>query len=110
MFHGQLGGTGFEVLDDRFNDFIIGHARVERLWTGCRWAEGPAWFAAGRYLLWSDIPKNWIMRYDDCDGHVSVFRQPSNNDNGNAVDRHGRLVTCEHLTRRVTRTNMMVQS
>lgn len=104
MFYGQHEGTGFEVLDQRFQSCVIGHARVERLWTGARWAEGPAWFAAGRYLVWSDIPNNRILRYDDCSGHVSAFRQPSNNSNGNSVDREGRLITCEHLTRRVTRT------
>jgi gluconolactonase len=104
MFYGQPEGTSFEVLDERFNACLIGHARVERLWTGARWAEGPAWFAAGRYLVWSDIPNNRMLRYDECSGHVSVFRQPSNNSNGNTVDRHGRLVSCEHLARRVTRT------
>ncbi|MEO1025733.1 MAG: SMP-30/gluconolactonase/LRE family protein, partial [Pseudomonadota bacterium] len=77
---------------------------VERLWTGARWSEGPVWHAAGRYLLWSDIPNNRILRWDDTDGSVSVFRQPSNNSNGHTVDRQGRLVSCEHLTRRVTRT------
>ena len=104
MFHGQLEGTGFEVLDPRFGECIIRHARIERLWTGARWNEGPAWFAAGRYLVWSDIPNNRLLRFDECDGHVSVFRAPSNNANGNAVDLLGRLVTCEHLARRVTRT------
>ena len=65
---------------------FIGHARLERLYTGCRWAEGPAWFGGGRYLLWSDLPNNRIMRYDDTDGHVSVFRSPSQFANGNTVD------------------------
>ncbi len=101
---GVIDGTGFETLHDDFNACFIGHARVERLWTGARWSEGPVWFAAGRYLLWSDIPNNRIMRYDDTDGAVSTFRQPSNNSNGHTVDRAGRLVSCEHLTRRVTRT------
>lgn len=101
---GEIEGTGFEVLDDRFEACFVGHARVERLWTGARWLEGPAWFAAGKYLLFSDIPNNRMLRYDETSGHVSVFRQPSNNSNGNAVDRTGRLVSCEHLTRRVTRT------
>jgi gluconolactonase len=101
---GTIEGTGFEVIDPDFEGCLIGHARVERLWTGARWAEGPAWFAAGRYLLWSDIPNNRILRWDETDGSVSVFRQPSHNANGNTVDRQGRLVTCEHLTRRVTRT------
>lgn len=104
MFYGEPEGTGYQVLDPRFNACIIGHARVERLWTGARWSEGPAWFAAGRYVVWSDIPNNRMLRYDECDGHVSVFRQPSNNSNGNTVDGQGRLVTCEHLTRRLTRT------
>lgn len=103
---GAVEGTGFEVIDPEFEGCLIGHARVERLWTGARWAEGPAWFAAGRYLLWSDIPNNRILRWDETDGSVSVFRQPSNNSNGNTVDRQGRLVTCEHLARRVTRTEL----
>lgn len=101
---GVIEGTGFEVIKPEFGTCLIGHARVERLWTGARWSEGPAWFAAGRYLIWSDIPNNRMMRFDETDGSVSVFRHPSNNSNGNTVDREGRLVTCEHLTRRVTRT------
>ena len=104
MFYGQAEGTGFEVLDPRFNACLVGHARVERLWSGARWSEGPAWFGGGRYLVWSDIPNNRIMRYDETDGSVSVFRNPSNNSNGNSVDGQGRLITCEHLLRRVTRT------
>ena len=101
---GVIEGTGYEVIDPSFGDCLIGHARVERLWTGARWSEGPVWFPAGRYLVWSDIPNNRMMRFDETDGSVSVFRQPSHNSNGNTVDREGRLVTCEHLTRRVTRT------
>lgn len=101
---GMIEGTGFEVSDPRFEACIIGHARVERLWTGARWSEGPVWFAAGRYLLWSDIPNNRILRFDETDGSVSTFRQPSQNTNGHTVDRQGRLVSCEHLARRVTRT------
>ncbi len=101
---GMIEGTGFEALHPSFNDCTIGHARVERLWTGARWSEGPVWFAAGRYLVWSDIPNNRMLRFDETDGSVSVFRQPSNNSNGNTVDRQGRLITCEHLARRVTRT------
>jgi len=102
--YGMIEGSGFEVIDPSFEACLIGHARVERLWTGARWSEGPAWFAAGRYLIWSDIPNNRIMRFDDGDGSISEFRRPSNNSNGNTVDRQGRLVTCEHLLRRVTRT------
>lgn len=101
---GMIEGTGFEAIAPSFNDCVIGHARVERLWTGARWSEGPVWIAAGRYLLWSDIPNNRMLRFDETDGSVSTFRQPSNNSNGNTVDRQGRLVTCEHLARRVTRT------
>lgn len=101
---GTLDGTGFEVLDRRFEACFIGHAKVERLHTGMRWVEGPAYFAAGRYLVWSDIPNNRMMRWDETDGSVSVFREPSNNTNGHTVDGQGRLVSCEHLARRVTRT------
>jgi gluconolactonase len=101
---GVAEGTGFEVLDPRFEACFAGHMRVERLWTGARWLEGPAWFAAGRYLIFSDIPNNRMLRFDETDGSVSNFRQPSNNSNGNTTDNEGRLVTCEHLTRRVTRT------
>jgi gluconolactonase len=103
MFYGQPEGTGFEIFDERFRACLIGHARVERLWTGARWAEGPAWFGGGRYLVFSDIPNNRMMRFDT-DGSVSVFRHPSNNTNGNTTDRQGRLISCEHLGRRVTRT------
>lgn len=104
MHYGEIEGSGFEVVEPEFARCFVGHARVERLWSGCRWAEGPAWFGGGRYLLWSDLPNNRIMRYDDTDGSVSVFREPSGYANGNTVDREGRLVTCEHQGRRVTRT------
>lgn len=104
MSFGRVEGTGYVHLDERFGECIIGHAHVERLWTGSRWAEGPAWFAAGNYLLWSDIPNNRILRWDGNDGHVSVFRTPSNNSNGNSVDSAGRLLSCEHQSRQVTRT------
>ena len=101
---GVIEGTGFEVIEPEFQSCFVGHARVERLWTGARWSEGPAWFPAGRYLVWSDIPNNRLLRWDETDGTVSVFRSPSYNANGNTVDREGRLVSCEHLARRVTRT------
>ncbi len=93
-----------EAIDPRFEKYRIGNAAVERLCTGMRWSEGPVWFGDGRYLLWSDIPNNRIMRWSEETGAVSVFRSPSNNANGNTRDRQGRLVTCEHLSRRVTRT------
>jgi gluconolactonase len=79
---------------------------VERVATGFRWAEGPVYFPAGRYVLFSDIPNNRIMRFSEDDGHVSVYRQPSMNSNGNTIDREGRLITCEHSGRRVTRTEL----
>lgn len=104
--YGELEGAGFEVIEPEFEACLIGHARVERLWTGARWSEGPVWFAAGRYLLWSDIPNNRLLRWDETDGSVSVYRSPSNFANGNTVDRQGRLITCEHGARRVTRTEL----
>ncbi|RYE87206.1 MAG: SMP-30/gluconolactonase/LRE family protein [Hyphomicrobiales bacterium] len=94
----------YEVLDPRFNKTFNGNAHLDKLFTGCRWAEGPAYFAGGRYLVWSDIPNNRMLRYDETDGQVSVFRNPAGNSNGNTVDRQGRLVTCEHGGRRVSRT------
>ena len=92
-----------EVLDKRFKA-RIGNAAIERIATGFRWAEGPAYFRDGGYLLWSDIPNNRIMRWLEDDGHVSVFRADSNYSNGNTRDPEGRLITCEHDSRRVTRT------
>ena len=94
-----------ETLDPRFEAYRIFSAAVERLYTGCRWAEGPVWFGDGRYLLWSDIPNNRILKWDETTGKVSTFRQPSDFANGHTRDRHGRLITCEHGGRRVTRTN-----
>ncbi len=104
MNHDPIEGTGFETIDPRFVGCFAPHERIERLWRGGRWCEGPAWFAAHRALVWSDIPNNRMLRFDELNGTVGLFRQPSNNSNGNTVDRAGRLVTCEHLTRRVTRT------
>ncbi|MBO0662978.1 SMP-30/gluconolactonase/LRE family protein [Jiella sp. MQZ9-1] len=94
----------FEVLDPRFRRLHIPTARVDRLFEGCRWAEGPAYFPAGRSLVWSDIPNDRMLRLDEASGAVSVFRQPSGNSNGNTTDRQGRLVSCEHGGRRVSRT------
>src|SRR5436305_4647375 len=92
-----------EALDKRFK-FSPGTGAVERLATGFRWAEGPAYFPAGRYLIFSDIPNNRMMRLSEDDNHLSVFRSPSFNSNGNTIDREGRLISCEHSGRRVTRT------
>jgi gluconolactonase len=95
--------TQFEVLDPRFRDFK-GDQWMQRLHTGCRWTEGPAYFAAGRYLVFSDIPNDRILRWDETTGMVGVLRQPSRFANGHTVDRQGRLVSCEHGGRQVTRT------
>jgi len=92
------------ILDKRFEKYCQFNAAVERLWTGARWAEGPVWFGDGRFLLFSDIPNNRILRWTEETGEVSIFRSPSNNANGNTRDRQGRLITCEHDSRRVTRT------
>ena len=92
------------VIDPRFQKYVVGNAAIERLYAGCRWAEGPVWFGDGRYLLWSDIPNNRMLRWIEETGEVGVFRSPSNYSNGNVRDRQGRLVTCEHDSRRVTRT------
>lgn len=92
------------LLDPAFAKYRIAAASVERLHTGSRWAEGPVWFGDARCLLWSDIPNNRMLRWDEETGAVSAFRKPSNNANGNTRDRQGRLVTCEHGGRRVTRT------
>ncbi|HTP96434.1 MAG TPA: SMP-30/gluconolactonase/LRE family protein [Burkholderiales bacterium] len=91
-------------IDPSFDRYRLLLAKVERIAAGMRWCEGPVWFGDGRYLLWSDIPNNRIMRWDEETGRVSVFRKPSNNANGNTRDRQGRLLTCEHDTRRITRT------
>ena len=93
-----------ESIDPRFKQYVLGTAAVERIFTGTRWSEGPVWFGDGRYLLWSDIPNNRMMRWTEETNLVTVFRQPANNSNGNTRDKQGRLITCEHLTRRVTRT------
>jgi gluconolactonase len=93
-----------EILQPAFAKFRVFNAAVERLATGYRWCEGPVWFGDGRYLLWSDIPNNRMLRWDEETGAVTPFRKPSNFANGNTRDRQGRLVTCEHGERRVTRT------
>jgi gluconolactonase len=92
------------ALDPAFEKYWLKLSCVERLATGCRWAEGPVWFGDGRFLLWSDIPNNQILKWEEETGAISVFRKPSSNANGNTRDREGRLVTCEHEARRVTRT------
>jgi len=93
-----------EVLHPSFLKYRLFNASVERLACGTRWGEGPVWFGDGRYLLWSDLPGDRIMRWDEATGTASVFRHPSDKANGNTRDRVGRLITCEHGGRRVTRT------
>ena len=90
------------ILDPRFARYRVGNAAIERLYTGCRWAEGPAWFGDGRFLVWSDIPNNRLLRWVEETGEVSTFRSPSGNSNGNTRDLQGRLITCER--KRITRT------
>lgn len=92
------------ALDPSFARYAIFNASVERLWTGARWCEGPVWFGDARALLWSDIPNDRILKWDETTGAVSTFRHTSHNANGNTRDRQGRLVSCEHRGRRVTRT------
>jgi gluconolactonase len=94
----------FEVLDERFDDCIEPSARLDHLYEGCRWAEGPVYFPAGRYLVWSDIPNDRMLRYDEAAERVGAFRAPAGHANGHTRDAQGRLVSCEHGTRRVTRT------
>ena len=91
------------AVDKRFAKYKVNNAAIERIYTGLRWAEGPAWNGSGRYLVWSDIPNDRQMRWLEEDGHVSQFRSPSNYSNGNTFDFQGRQVVCEHNTRRVVR-------
>ena len=93
------------VLDDRFAKYKLGNSPILRLYHSPKmlWAEGPAWNGVGRYLLWSDIPNNHQLRWLEEDGHVSIFRHPSGNSNGNTFDWTGRQISCEHGNRRVVR-------
>jgi gluconolactonase len=92
------------VVDESFAQYRLPAAKVERLATGCRWAEGPVWLGDARSLVWSDIPNNRMLRWDEASGAVSEYRKPSGYANGNTRDRQGRLLTCEHGGRRVSRT------
>lgn len=95
----------YEIIDERFRALFNSSAALDLIHTGCRWAEGPVWFKDGNYLLWSDIPNNRMLRYIP-EGGVSVYRADARYSNGNTRDRQGRLVTCEHGARRVTRTEI----
>lgn len=101
----MIDETLYEIRDPRFRTLIVPNAQLEELFTGCRWAEGPVWFSDANQLLFSDIPNQRMLRWA-AEGGVSVFRQPSNFTNGNTRDRQGRLISCEHGTRRVTRTEI----
>ncbi len=93
----------FEVIDPRFNSLVLGNVSVEKLWTGARWTEGPVYVPAGRYLLFSDIPNDRVLRYDETSGEVTLFSDRSGFQNGRTLDRAGRVVSCEHGGRRVSR-------
>src|ERR1700726_4757017 len=94
----------FNVLDPRFAAIVLGNTPVQRIAGDCLFTEGPVWFGDGRYLLWSDIPNDRIIRWEEETGAISTFRQPSGYANGNTRDRQGRLVTCEMDRQRLTRT------
>src|SRR5690606_12661335 len=101
----SLSNSIYEIHDKRFRNMIVPTADLDELYSDCRWAEGPVWFNDHGCLLWSDIPNQRILRWVP-EGSVSVFRSPSNFANGNSRDRQGRLITCEHGGRRVTRTEV----
>ncbi|MBH0237859.1 SMP-30/gluconolactonase/LRE family protein [Methylobrevis albus] len=92
-----------ESFDPRFGPLVIASAALERLATGCRWAEGPVYVPAAKSLLWSDIPNDRVLRFDETDGSVSVFESPCGYHNGHTLDRQGRVIACEHGARRLAR-------
>jgi gluconolactonase len=95
--------SDYEIHDEPFDKLIIGHAKLERLWTGSRWAEGPVYVPAARQVLWSDIPNNRVLRFVEDDSSVSVFETPCGFQNGHALDGEGRIIACEHGGRRISR-------
>jgi gluconolactonase len=97
------------ALDGVFEKYWLKLSCVERLATGCRWSEGPVYFGDGRYLLWSDIPNNRILKWEEETGAVSIYRKPSNFANGHTRDRQGRLISCEHGDAASRARNMMAQ-
>src|SRR3979490_1328120 len=98
--------SSFSIIDPRFHKLALANVAVGNFSPCARRAEGPAWFAAGRYLVWSDIPNDRMLRWDETDGSISVFREPAMNSNGNTVDLQGRLVSCEHRSRCGSRTEL----
>jgi gluconolactonase len=93
----------YEVLDPRFDTLTVSHSKLEKLWTGARWAEGPVYVPAAKSLVWSDIPNDRLLRLDETDGSVSVFETPCGHHNGHTLDHSGRIIACEHGGRRVSR-------
>ena len=93
----------FQIIEPRFHQYVLPNVHMEKIYMGTRWAEGPVYFPAGKYLLWSDIPNDRLMRYDETDQSVSVFQSPCRFQNGHTLDKEGRLVSCEHLGRQVSR-------
>ncbi len=93
----------FQIIDPRFEKLVHGNVHIDKLWTGARWSEGPAYLAAGRYLVWSDIPNDRVMRWDEITGLTATLEQPARNQNGHTVDPEGRLVACEHRGRCISR-------
>lgn len=98
-----MPSTHYDIRDPAFSKLIQKNARIDTLWTGGRWCEGPAYFPAGRYLVWSDIPNDRLMRWDEMNGEVAVMQSPALNQNGHCVDAQGRLISCEHRGRAVSR-------
>ncbi|MFZ0387238.1 MAG: SMP-30/gluconolactonase/LRE family protein, partial [Solirubrobacteraceae bacterium] len=98
-----MSQSSYEILDPRFAA-VRGDIGPEPLYGGCRWAEGPTYVPAGRYLVWSDIPNDRMLRWDETTGATGVFREPAGYSNGTTLDRQGRLLACEHGNRRVSRT------
>lgn len=95
--------SDYDTFDGRFGSLMIGSAAIERLWTGGRWTEGPVYVPAAKAVIWSDIPEDRVMRYDETNGAVSVFEYPCGYHNGHTLDAYGRVVACEHGGRRVSR-------
>jgi gluconolactonase len=93
----------YDILDERFHALIIGHAKLEHLWTGARWSEGPVYVPSARHLIWSDIPNDRLLRFNEDNGSVSVFQQPCGFHNGHTLDKEGRIIACEHGARRISR-------
>ncbi|WP_027834119.1 SMP-30/gluconolactonase/LRE family protein [Maritalea myrionectae] len=93
----------YQIIEPEFQKLVLANSQLERLWTGGRWCEGPAWFPAGKYVIWSDIPNNRTLRWDETSGSISEFERPAGYQNGHTVDNDGRLISCEHQGRCISR-------